>query len=121
MTWHVPALLLQAPAAPQGGGSALPQLLFQFGIIILIFYFLLIRPQRKQQKQLEASLFAMKKGDEVTTAGGLVGEIVHIKETVQDGKPVATMTDRVTIKSGEAKVVVERGKITRVAGPAGKE
>jgi preprotein translocase subunit YajC len=66
-------------------------------------------------------VLAIKKGDEVVTAGGLIGEVVHVKETLKDGKPVATMSDRVTIKSGESRLVVERGKIVRVSGPAVKE
>ena len=93
-------------------GSFLPMI-----AIVAIFYFIVLRPQRKQQKQLEASLMAMKKGDEVVTAGGLIGEVVHIKETLKDGTPAPSMADRVTIKSGESKVVVERGRITRVSGP----
>lgn len=112
-----PALLLQAPAAaPQTGGT--PTVFFiQIGAIVAIFYFIVLRPQRKQQKQLEASLMAMSKGDEVVTSGGLVGEVIHIKETIKDGKPSGTMGDRVTIRTGESKVVVERGRIVRVSRP----
>lgn len=114
----LPPFLFQAPAAaPQGGGSAMVFFL-QIGVIIAIFYFIVLRPQRKQQKQLEAALMAMTKGDEVVTAGGLVGEVVHIKEAIQDGKPAGSMGDRVTIRTGEAKVVVERGRIVRVGKPS---
>jgi preprotein translocase subunit YajC len=114
----LPPFLLQAPAAaPQGSGSAMVFFL-QIGVIIAIFYFIVLRPQRKQQKALEAALMAMTKGDEVVTAGGLVGEVVHIKETIQDGKPVRSMADRVTIRTGEAKVIVERGRIVRVSKPS---
>ena len=102
-------------AAPGGAGTGV--FFLQMGMIVAIFYFIVLRPQRKQQKQLEASLMAMKKGDEVVTAGGLIGEVVHIKESLKDGKPAPSMADRVTIKSGESKVVVERGRITRVSGP----
>lgn len=111
-----PALLLQAPAAPQGGGT--PTVFFiQIGAIVAIFYFIVLRPQRKQQKQLEASLMAMVKGDEIVTSGGLVGEVVHIKESLKDGKPAPSMADRVTIRTGESKVIVERGRIVRVSRP----
>ncbi len=109
----LPVLLLQAPAAaPQGPSSMV--FFIQIGVIIAIFYFIVLRPQRKQQKQLEAALMAMSKGDEVITAGGLVGEVIHIRETVTDGKPTSSMGDRITIRSGESKVVVERGRIVRV-------
>ncbi|MCC7195048.1 MAG: preprotein translocase subunit YajC [Gemmatimonadaceae bacterium] len=114
----LPLFLFQAPpAAPQGGGGGLV-FFVQIAVIIAIFYFIVLRPQRKQQKQLEASLRAMSKGDEVVTAGGLVGEIVRIKEGVQDGKPVAGMSDRITIRTGQAEVIVERGRIVRVSKPA---
>lgn len=114
----VPLLLLQAPAtAPAAGGPSSMVFFIQIGVIIAIFYFIVLRPQRKQQKALEASLMSMSKGDEVVTAGGLIGEVVHIKDTVTDGKPSASMGDRITIRSGEAKVVVERGRIVRVNRP----
>jgi preprotein translocase subunit YajC len=56
-----------------------------------------------------------EKGDEIVTAGGLVGEVIHIRET---SKPTArqaqSLEDRITIKSGESRVIVERGKIARI-------
>ena len=108
------ALFLQsAPAAANPVMSFLP-LIF----IVAIFYFIVLRPQRKQQKQLEASLMAMTKGDEVVTAGGLIGEVIHVKDSLKDGQPTSTMTDRVTIRTGESKVVVERGRIVRVNRPS---
>ena len=106
------ALLL---AAPSGGGNTLLPILFQFAAIFAIFYFLMIRPQQRQRKQHEESLRALKKGDEIVTAGGIVGEVIHIKDSVRDGAPVTTMEDRITIKSGESRLVVERGRIARVA------
>jgi preprotein translocase subunit YajC len=112
----VPALLLQAPA-PSGGGAPLAGLLFQFGAIFLIFWFLLIRPQQKQRKQQEQALLALKKGDAVVTAGGIVAEVVHIKESLKDGQPRPSLDDHVTIKSGDARLIVERGRIARVVGP----
>jgi hypothetical protein len=41
--------------------------------------------------------------------------VIHIKESVKDGEPSTTMEDRVTIKSGESRLVIERGRIARVA------
>ena len=76
----------------------LPQLL----AFVAIFWYLLIRPQRQQAKKHEQLLKALKKGDEVVTAGGVVGEIVHIKD------------DRLTIRSGEAKLIVERERVTKI-------
>jgi preprotein translocase subunit YajC len=102
-------------AAPAAGGSSLMPFLFQLGAIMAIFYFLMIRPQQKQRKALEDAILAMKKGDAVVTTGGVVGEVVHIKETIDDGKPSKGMDDLVTIRTGEVKIVVERRAIARVA------
>ena len=49
-------------------------------VIVLIFYFLIIRPSRKQQKEEAAMRSALEVGDEVTTIGGIIGEIVSMKE-----------------------------------------
>jgi preprotein translocase subunit YajC len=81
-----------------------------------IFYFLMIRPQQKQRQKLEELLRAMKKGDEVVTAGGVIGKVIFIKETMKDGEPVRAMDDRITIESGESRIIVERRGIVRVGG-----
>ena len=110
-------LSLALRAAPAEGGSALPIFLFQIAMIFAIFYFLMIRPQQKQRKAHEERLRNVKKGDEIVTAGGIVGEIVHIREAMKDGKREATMEDRITIKSGESRLVIERSRISRVVEP----
>ena len=106
-----PALLLFSAA---GDGSPVVASLFMYGAIFAIFYFILIRPQQKQRRQHEQLIQNLKKGDEVVTAGGVIGEVVHIRESVKDGTPQRTMDDRVTIKSGESRLIVERGRIVRI-------
>ena len=69
--------LLQAAAQQQP--SALPTILM-FAAIILVMWLFMIRPQRKQQKQLQEFRNALKKGDKVVTAGGIYGEIVEVTE-----------------------------------------
>ena len=72
--------------------------------------------QRREQDAVSRSL---NKGDEVVTSGGDIGEVVHIAQTMKDGSPVATMEDRITLKSADSRILIERGKITRViTGPA---
>ena len=51
-----------------------------FGLVIVIFYFLIIRPQNKKQKDTQRMLSALKKGDRVVTIGGVHGVIHSIKE-----------------------------------------
>ena len=107
------ALVVQAPA---GGRSTLLPFVFQVVAIFAIFYFVMIRPQQRQRKQHEERLKNLKRGDEVVTAGGIVGKVVHIAETKGDAK--AALEDRITIKSDESRLIVERGRIARVLTPA---
>ena len=114
MTPLFPALaLLQSPTNTMLGP------IFMYGAIFAIFYFFLIRPGQKQRKALDLLVSQVKRGDEIVTTGGLIGEVIHIKETTTaDGKSVPT-EDRVTIKSGESRLVIERGRIARVTRSAG--
>jgi len=52
-----------------------------FGAIILIFYFLIIRPQKKRDKEAKDMLAAMKKGDKIVTIGGIRGTVAVVKES----------------------------------------
>ncbi len=114
------AHLLIAAGSPEGGGSPLLPILIQFGAIFAIFYLLLIRPQQKQRRQHEQTIRQVRKGDEIVTAGGVVGEILHIKEPQKDGQPSPTMEDRITIKSGDSRLIIERGRIARVIPRVGE-
>ena len=104
------ALLAQAPA---GGRSTLLPFVFQIVAIFAIFYFVMIRPQQKQRKDHEERLRNLKRGDEVVTSGGIIGKVVHIAAPTGEGKST-TMDDRITIKSDESRLVVERGRIAKV-------
>ncbi|MDH5491555.1 MAG: preprotein translocase subunit YajC [Myxococcales bacterium] len=59
-----------------GGGGTLPMML----IMVAVVYFMMIRPQTKQRKELEAMLKALKKGDIVRTQGGIRGEITDLND-----------------------------------------
>ena len=120
----LPALLVLQTGG--GGLGSMSPFLIQVTLILAIFYFFLIRPQQQQRKKHEAALRAIKRGDQIVTFGGIVGEVVHIKETVVgEGATARPMEDQVTIKSAESRLVVERGKIARIVGgtsaPAAKE
>jgi preprotein translocase subunit YajC len=90
--------------------------IFMYGAIFAIFYFILIRPQSQQRKKHDEMVRSLKKGDEVVTTGGLVGEVVFIKERGGDDK-AGGLEDRVTIKTGDTRVVIERGRIARINRP----
>ena len=72
-----PAHAQSAPASPFGGDlmTFLPMI-----AIFVVFYFLLIRPQQKRAKETKAMLSSLSKGDEVITAGGIVGKIAKLDE-----------------------------------------
>jgi preprotein translocase subunit YajC len=65
-------------AAPGDAGGMMP--LVFIVVMFAIFYFLLIRPQAKRQKELKAMIGGLNKGDEVVTTGGLVGRITDISD-----------------------------------------
>jgi len=70
--WNIPLL--------QAGGGGQYMFFITLGLVFLIFYFLLIRPQKKEQKKLEALIANIKKGDKIVTIGGIHGIISLVKE-----------------------------------------
>jgi preprotein translocase subunit YajC len=76
-------LLMGAPAGGAGGAggaTSIAPTLVTFGLVFAIFYFLIIRPQNKRQKQTQSMLKALKKGDRVVTIGGIRGTIFSLKD-----------------------------------------
>ncbi len=70
-------------AATTGTGStagSMTTTFITFGLIIVIFYFLIIRPQKKREKETKNMLSTMKKGDKIVTIGGIRGTIVSVKD-----------------------------------------
>jgi len=82
MNGFVLSLLMAAPSADgaQGGPANSLMTFLPFIAIIAIFYFLIIRPQNKKQKETQKMLSALKKGDRVVTIGGIHGTIQSVKE-----------------------------------------
>jgi preprotein translocase subunit YajC len=84
----------------QDGGPGLMSNVILFGSIILIFYFMIIRPQQKRAKERKKLLESMKKGDKVITSGGIYGTIAGIDENtvlVQIADNVKVKLDRSSI------------------------
>ncbi len=100
-------LLFMAPSGQEGGAGIVGNVVL-FGSIILIFYFMIIRPQQKRAKERQQMVDSMKKGDKIVTAGGIHGTIVGIEDKtvlVQIADNVKVKVDRSTIgtilKEGE--------------------
>src|SRR5256884_3482342 len=101
MTAHGLFALLFAPSGQNAGGG-MTVFLVQIGALIAIFYFMLIRPQRRQQERHRQLLASLQRGDRIVTSGGIIGEVVHLKD------------DEVTVKSGESRLIVQRANIANI-------
>jgi len=73
--------LLQAGTATGAASGQGWSTIIMLVLIFVVMWFFMIRPQRKQQKELQAFRDGLKKGDKVVTAGGIYGTVVEIKET----------------------------------------
>jgi preprotein translocase subunit YajC len=81
------------------GGSEFLSLLPMIGIFV-VFYFLLIRPQQKRAKEQKAMMQALQKGDEVVTAGGIVGKVTKLDDNY------------VTLQVGGTEISFQRNSVT---------
>jgi len=115
---------LTTTAEPTAGGS-LMSMLITLVPMFLIFYFMLIRPENKRKKEAEAMRSAMKKGDKVTTIGGITGTVVDVKE---DKFILETGADQVRIEfakwalsSNESADAAAKEKAKREAEARAKE
>lgn len=110
------AMLDEAPVAT---GSPIMTIVM-FGLIFVIFYFFIIRPQNKKQKETEKMIAALKKGDKVVTIGGIHGTVVTTKEAtvvvrVDDGTKIEFS------RSAIASVVVDKKEEEKAAKKNAKE
>ena len=89
-------------------------MLLPMGAIFLIFYFLLIRPQQKRQREHDTMLKALEKGDSVVTAGGIHGTVVGVTDDPLTVEIAALKGERVRVKVARAKIDsrVKRGEDT---------
>lgn len=88
-----------AQGAPAAGGDAISSILMLV-LIFAVFYFLLIRPQRKRMKEHEEKLKGIRRGDRIVTNGGIVGQVVRAQDTelnveIADGVRVRVMRNMI--------------------------
>ncbi|MGO9482557.1 MAG: preprotein translocase subunit YajC [Candidatus Kryptoniota bacterium] len=95
-------LAFMAPQGGDGSGSMVSTLVM-FAAIIAIFYFMIIRPQGKRQKDRQRMLEAMRKGDKVVTSGGMHGKIV----AMEDKTVLLEISDNIKVK-------VEKSAVTTI-------
>ncbi len=109
MSLFMPAVAVaqeaQQPAAPQGIAALLQSPMTMLVIIFAIFYFLMIRPQQKKQRELQDMLNKLAKGDRVLTNAGIFGRIVDLNDkvvTLQVDEKVKIRVTRSSIAGLEA-------------------
>jgi preprotein translocase subunit YajC len=87
------------PGGGQEGGQQNPMSFFIFmAVLFAVFYFILIRPQQKRQKEHRQLLENLKKGDKVVTTGGLQGTVVSLSDTAV----TVEIADKVKVKVGRS-------------------
>jgi len=99
MSWLPAIVPLQAESASSPFGMLVPM-----AAIFLIFYFLLIRPQQKRQKEQASMLKSIEKGDSVVTAGGLHGKVTGVTDDVLTVDIGGVKGDRLRVKVARARI-----------------
>ncbi len=104
-----------SPAFAQAGGNGGSgfEALLPLVLIFVVFYFLLIRPQQKKQKQHKAMLGAIRRGDRVVTGGGIVGTVTKV---IDDKELAVEITDGVKVRVQRALIASVISKTAPVQG-----
>ena len=108
--FYASILFAQDEAKKNGDGPGFMSLMPIF-LIVIVFYFLIFLPGRKEKQQRQSLLSALKKNDKIITNGGIIGVVVNLKEG----------TDEVSIKSDETKLLILRSSIARIITEPEKE
>ena len=96
-----------AQGAPQGGEGSFFSMILPFVLILAVFYFLILRPQSKKQKERQKMLDAVEKGNDVVTIGGIHGKVMGFKN---DNKTLILKVD------DNVKLNVDRSAIASIGG-----
>lgn len=107
-------LLLDVAAVPAGAAGSLVSFL-PLVLIFVIFYFLLIRPQKKRDKETQAMRSGLEVGDEIITIGGVIGTVVSLRD---DSLLIETGSDRNKIRI--ARWAVQQNNTPHEKAPAVK-
>lgn len=99
-------LITPAYAQAASGGNALFELLFPLIMVFAIIYFMILRPQQKRQREHEAMVNAVSRGDTVITQGGLVGKVAK----VGDDELEVDFAENARMKVVKSMIIGVRGK-----------
>lgn len=109
-------LFLLEDAAPQAGAGGMLATILPFVLMIVVFYFFLIRPQKKQERETANMRNNLQVGDEVTTIGGIVGRITHVKDDIVT---IETGADRNKIRFRKTAIATVDKKYGEEKAPKG--
>ncbi len=95
-----------------GSGGSMATTFVTFGLVIAIFYFLIIRPQNKKQKETKKMLAAIKKGDKVQSIGGIRGVVHNVNDT--DNTVVVKVDDNTKLEFAKSAIgeVIEVSEVS---------
>mgnify|MGYP001535617556 FL=1 len=110
------AMAQTAGAAAAGGTGGLPMEIIPIILIFVVFWFFLIRPQQKRQKEHQKMCEALTKGDEIVTIGGLAGRIAEVSEqyVVIEISRVEDNPVTITMQRGAVQTVLPRGTLKSI-------
>lgn len=103
-----PLLAMGQPAQPGQPQAPFWTSLVPLGLLIVVFYFALIRPQQKKQKEHAQLLKGVRPGDKIVTTGGIVGVIVSVKEKT------------ISIRSADAKFEITKAAVAEITERSGE-
>src|SRR5688572_23709930 len=105
MIWNTTSALIAMGAPPQPGQEAPPFYvqIFPFVLMLIVFYFILIRPQQKKAKEHQELLKGLRSGDKVLTTAGIVGTVISVKEK------------SVTLRSADTKIEILKSAVAEIS------
>jgi preprotein translocase subunit YajC len=105
---NVSALLAMGTQPQQGQTQSPIAFIVPMGLMFVIFYFVLIRPQQKKAKQQSEMLKTVKSGDKIVTSSGIIATVVTVKE------------DSVSVRSADSKFEITKGAIAEIRERSGE-
>lgn len=108
MTSQLAILAMGAPATPGQPAAPFYMQMFPFVLMIVVFYFILIRPQQKKAKKHQELLKQVKGGDRVVTSSGIIGTVISVKEK------------SISLRSADTKLEILKSAIAEVTDRSGE-
>lgn len=113
----LPLTIAQAEAAPAGGGQSTMFMPIMMVILFAIMYFMMIRPQKRREKERKEMINSVKSGARVLLTSGIIGEVINVKEStliikIADNTKIECVRAAISqiLEKGETPAEIEAGK-----------